>query len=815
MDHIDHAPTTPLKAQLFDALLMGQACIEFDLNGRVKFANPIFLDTFGYSLDDIVGKHHSMFCPEGITNDPDYRAFWERLRNGEVLSGEFLRRNARGEPVYISASYSPVKDENGQLVSVVKIAMDITRHKQKTLEDECKLKAIENTQAVIEFDLRGHILYANDAFLATTGYTIREVVGQHHRMFCDSRYTMSDEYELFWRELGAGQFKAGEFQRVNKQGKTIWLYATYTPIKGVDGNPVKVVKFCSDITQNKLRNNETQAKLDAMSKSNCILELNADRQIMFANELMKSTLGYSDSELMGKQDTFLYFEQDRGSDHYLQEWNQLREGRSVSGELRLRGANSKEVWLTGTRSPVFGVGGELIKVLFLKQDITASKNLQMDAQGKLGAIDRAQAVIEFDMSGKVLTANGNFLKLMGYTLEEIQGRHHRLFVDPEYAASSEYQAFWETLGRGEYFQGEFKRLAQNGKEIWIQATYNPIYDPRGQLVKVVKFASDITDTKMRNQEFEAKVAAIGLGQAVIEFDLDGRVLNANRNFLNAMGYTLREIQGQHHSIFCTLEYTQSEEYRDFWLKLNEGEFISGRFHRVGKFNRDVWIQATYNPILDLNGKVLKIVKYAYDVTKEVQLEQSINQKTELMRRSLVQIMDRIDMITKDSGLVSKAAQQSLDWAKEGTGEIRKVNAAISSTHTHTTKVAEIVRTVTDIANQTNLLAFNAAIEAARAGEHGVGFSVVASEVRKLAESSGTAAKEIATLIEESLAQVSDSASCSGEVSGKFEHISSTLGNTSEIMGEVVNRIQTQRELAKELANLIEELAVVTQKRAAA
>jgi methyl-accepting chemotaxis protein len=445
------------------------------------------------------------------------------------------------------------------------------------------------------------------------------------------------------------------------------------------------------------------------------------------------------------------------------------------------------------------------------QDITEAKLARLDSEGKLGAIDRSQAVIEFDMTGKVLSANSNFLKLMGYAQEEIVGRHHRLFVDPTYAATPQYQAFWESLGRGQFESGEYKRLAKGGREVWIQATYNPIYDPRGNLVKVVKFASDVTHSKLKNSEFEAKVEAINLGQAVIEFDLDGHVLSANRNFLNAMGYTSREIQGQHHSIFCTLEYTQSEEYRDFWLRLNEGKFISGRFHRVGKFNRDVWIQATYNPILDLNGQVTKVVKYAYDVTKEVQLEQSINQKTELMRARLNQVIERIDLVVKDSARVAKSADQSLESAQLGHKELKRSMAANQAMQHGAQKVAEIVRAIGDTANQTNLLAFNAAIEAARAGQHGVGFSVVASEVRKLAENSSTAAKEIAVLIEESIAQVGESLEESDQAANKIEYIVNTLNSTSEVMGEVMQRVESQREDAQHVIELIQALSVSTRK----
>ena len=251
--------------------------------------------------------------------------------------------------------------------------------------------------------------------------------------------------------------------------------------------------------------------------------------------------------------------------------------------MRRKGVNRNEVWFAATLSPLMGLDGQLSKVVVVSQDVTAQKFQRLEAEGKLGAIDRAQASIEFDMTGKVLTANKNFQKLMGYELDEMVGRHHRMFAESAYAASAEYQAFWERLARGEFESGEYKRIGKDGKEVWIQATYNPILDPRGNPIKVVKFATDVTEAKLHSADFEAKVNAIDKGQAVIEFDLRGNVVAANRNFLASMGYTLREVLGQHHSIFCTVEYQQSEEYRDFWLRLNEGEFITGRFQRLGKY----------------------------------------------------------------------------------------------------------------------------------------------------------------------------------------------------------------------------------------
>lgn len=799
------------RARIFDAVAASQACIEFDLNGNVLYANPHFLNIFGYAEDQVAGKHHSMFCSPGTLGSDDYELFWGTLREGGSQCGEFLRLNAQGHEIYIQSSYNPVRDESGQVVSVIEMAHNITAAKLKAIDNDGKVSAINKSQGLVEFDLAGNILHANDNFLALTGYELQDIVGQHHSIFVDKEERASVAYRAFWRKLGQGEYDSGEYLRVGRQGKRIWIQASYNPILDLEGRPLKVVKSCSDVTQTKLQAIETQARMDSVSATNCIMELDADGQIVSSNLLMQKALGYSKVDLAEKSESFLMFDEERADSAHFKTWNALREGTTVSGEFRLKGAGNREIWLSGSRSPVIGLDDQLIKVVVMVQDITEAKLARLDSEGKLGAIDRSQAVIEFDMTGKVLSANSNFLKLMGYAQEEIVGRHHRLFVDPTYAATPQYQAFWESLGRGQFESGEYKRLAKGGREVWIQATYNPIYDPRGNLVKVVKFASDVTHSKLKNSEFEAKVEAINLGQAVIEFDLDGHVLSANRNFLNAMGYTSREIQGQHHSIFCTLEYTQSEEYRDFWLRLNEGKFISGRFHRVGKFNRDVWIQATYNPILDLNGQVTKVVKYAYDVTKEVQLEQSINQKTELMRARLNQVIERIDLVVKDSARVAKSADQSLESAQLGHKELKRSMAANQAMQHGAQKVAEIVRAIGDTANQTNLLAFNAAIEAARAGQHGVGFSVVASEVRKLAENSSTAAKEIAVLIEESIAQVGESLEESDQAANKIEYIVNTLNSTSEVMGEVMQRVESQREDAQHVIELIQALSVSTRK----
>jgi len=246
----------------------------------------------------------------------------------------------------------------------------------------------------------------------------------------------------------------------------------------------------------------------------------------------------------------------------------------------------------------------------------SSKSNMLELASQVAAIRKSQAVIEFNLDGTIIDANDNFLNCVGYRIEEIKGQHHRMFVEPEYSRSSEYAAFWDKLGRGEFQSAEFKRIAKGGKVIWIQASYNPIFDASGKPYKIVKFATDITEAKLRSANFEGQLAAIGKAQAVIEFRLDGTILTANDNFLNCLGYRLEEVKGQHHRMFVEPEYGRSSEYAAFWEKLNRGEFQAAEFKRIGKGGKVIWIQASYNPIFDADGKPFKVVKFATDITAQ-------------------------------------------------------------------------------------------------------------------------------------------------------------------------------------------------------
>jgi len=240
----------------------------------------------------------------------------------------------------------------------------------------------------------------------------------------------------------------------------------------------------------------------------------------------------------------------------------------------------------------------------------------------LEAFSRSQAIIEFDLDGKILSANENFCSAMGYSASEIIGRHHSMFVTYAYAKSAEYREFWQSLRAGKFDRQQYKRVAKGGREVWIEASYNPVLR-RGKPFKVVKIAADITASKMQGLDNAGKLSALSRAQAIIEFDPEGRILTANENFLKATGYELTEIMGKHHRIFCEPTYANSTDYDDFWRRLRRGEFVASEFARVNKSGGTFHIQASYNPILDDEGRVLKVVKFAVDVTGRVRAVDAI------------------------------------------------------------------------------------------------------------------------------------------------------------------------------------------------
>ncbi len=623
---------------VLEAMNRSFAMIEFDLDGTILDANQNFLDVMGYRLDEIKGKHHSMFVDRDYGTSPEYQTFWSVLKRGEFQSGEFERRNAKGEAVWIQAAYSPICDESGKPYKIVKCASDITEEKLKAADMRGQVEAIRKSQAVIEFDLDGTILDANEGFLETMGYTLDEVRGNHHSMFVDHSYASSPEYRAFWASLKRGEFQTGEFSRLGRDGRQVFIQAAYTPIFDDSGAPYKVVKIASDVTAQKVKASEFQSQIEAVRRTQLVIEFDLAGNILTANDAFLQGMGYGLDEVKGKHHSIFVREQERESAEYKIFWDRLAQGDHQTGEFCRVTSQGAEVWIQANYTPVRDPNGKPYKIVKFASDITQSKMTATSHEGQVDGIRRSQAVIEFDLDGKILEANELFLSTMGYRSDEVVGRHHSMFVEPEYANSNEYRDFWDALRRGEHQGGEFDRLGKGGKQVWIQATYTPILDPNGKPYKIVKFARDTTAYTIEAADYRGQIAGIGRTQAIIEFDLDGKILKANELFCNAMGYSESEIVGKHHSMFVETSYGESGEYQAFWAALRRGEGKAGEFERVGNNGKQVFIQACYAPILDPKGKPYKVVKFASDITAGKLAAAEALKAQEMMRQMPLNVM---------------------------------------------------------------------------------------------------------------------------------------------------------------------------------
>ena len=575
-----------------------------------------------------------------------------------------------------------------------------------------------------------------------------------------------------------------------------------------------------------------------------------------------------------------------------------------------------------------------------RREATLMQQRLADLEGQVAAICKSQAVIVFALDGTILSANENFLRTMGYALEEIAGRHHSMFADPAYVASADYREFWAKLNRGEFQSDLYRRIGKGGRDVWIQASYNPVLGLDGKPTKIVKCATDVTAEKLRTADFEGQLQAFGKSQGVIEFKLDGTILAANENLLDATGYTLDEVRGRHHSMFADPEYAASPAYRLLWEKLNRGEFDAGRYRRLGKGGREIWIQASYNPIFDLSGRPIKVVKYATDVTAQVHAQQAlelavgqaqdvmttaqegdftrrvdmagkegrlaelagsinalmttnsaamdemvgmlaalaagdlthqivsghggsfkrlrddsnatvaqltetltrIREATESMNTAAIEIsignsdlsqrteeqassleqtaanMEQLTATVRQNAENAKQANQLAATASEvairGGSVVSQVVTTMSSITESSKKIVDIISVIDGIAFQTNILALNAAVEAARAGEQGRGFAVVASEVRSLAQRSAAAAKEIKTLIGDSVEKVQAGSKLVESAGTTMDDIVTSVRRVTDIMSEITAASMEQSGGIEQVNRAIAQMDQATQQNAA-
>ncbi|MGV8832253.1 MAG: methyl-accepting chemotaxis protein [Devosia sp.] len=390
----------------------------------------------------------------------------------------------------------------------------------------------------------------------------------------------------------------------------------------------------------------------------------------------------------------------------------------------------------------------------------------------IDAISKSQAVIEFDLDGTVTMANENFLQLLGYEAADVVGKNHRMFVEPQYAASQDYAAFWDRLRKGEFNAAEYKRIGKGGKEVWIQASYNPVLDRHGKPIKVVKFATDVSAQKLAAANSAGQLAAISKVQAVIEFNMAGEVLTANNNFCTTLGYQLSEIEGKHHRMFVEPGFAASPEYTAFWSSLRNGEFKAAEFKRLGKGGKEVWIQASYNPILDLNGNPFKVVKYATDITARKVSEGIIDRlKDSLAKMAGGDLSGTIS--TQFTGQYEELRIAYNHCLTRFTGVISQLRSTSRSLKTAT---GEILSGTNDLAERTTKQA--AAIEETTAAMEQLSNTVTENAAR--ADTARTQAHEVAGAAEKGGAVMKSANEAMARITSSSAKISNIIGMIDDI-----------------------------------
>ena len=752
-------------------------------------------------IDSLIGTcidtfHKNPAHQRGMLTDRARGTIDVRTRIGDLVLSQHVTqlRNAAGEMVGGMMEWNDVTD---------------------IIDFEAKLKAVDRAQAMIEFNLDGTIITANANFLATVGYTLEEIKGRHHRMFCDAATTETAAYAAFWEKLRGGQFESGEYKRIGKGGREVWIQASYNPVLDDQGRPLKVVKFATDVTAAKLRNAEFEGKVDAMGKSQAMIEFSLDGQVLAANDQFLATTGYTLEEIKGKHHRMFCDPVYAASPAYHALWAKLRRGEFDSGEYKRVVAGGKQVWLQASYNPILDMNGRPFKVVKFATDITAAKLASAEFQGKVDAIGKAQAVIEFNLDGSIITANAAFLTTLGYTLDEIKGKHHRMFCDPALVATPAYGAFWEKLRGGQFEAGEYKRFGRGGKEVYIQASYNPILDTDGNPFKVVKFATDITEAKRRAAAYAGEVRRVIEGARRGDLKVRGDV--------NAMDGEYRVMLEGLNSLL-EVAVSPMAEVREKLGRVSGGDLTA---YVEGDYEGDhALLKDALNGTLDSLNEIMGQVRVAADQiasgsSQVASSSQALSAGATKQAAAVEQITASISEMTDQTGKNAENATQARqlataagELAQTGDERMKSMVRAMSDIDESSQSISKIIKVIDEIAFQTNLLALNAAVEAARAGVHGKGFAVVAEEVRNLAARSANAAKETTAMIEGSIKKVAQGSSIAEDTAQALSRIVGSVGKVKDLVAEIAAASNEQAQGITQVDQGLKQVDQVTQQNTA-
>ena len=805
-------------ASQVEAIKKSMAVIEFNLDGTIITANDLFLNAMGYSLEEIEGKHHSMFANPEYAKSQEYKNFWAKLNQGKFESGEFKRLGKNGKEVWIQASYNPLMNSEGKPYKVIKFATDITAQKIQNADYEGQISAIDKSQATIEFNMDGTIITANDIFLDAMGYTLEEVRGKHHSMFAEPEYAAGQEYKDFWAKLNRGEFEAGEYKRLGKDGKEVWIQASYNPILDLNGNPFKVVKYAADITAQKNLFYEVSRMKGAVDGSQtAIMMVDKDLKITFANRASYKLLKYLESAMQtiwpGFQATQDYMIGKCIDDFHKKPEHQRRILEDPNNLPYTTNISIGEHTIELNVCSIIDVEGRHVGSSLEWADVTENVATEKEVGRLVSAVEGMSTnLMMADPDGNINYLNPSVIKMLTKRENELQQVLTNFSVDT--LLGTNFDSFHRNPAhQRNILRPENLPYASDIKvgPLSFRLTAVALKDKSDNYLGTAVEWIDTTEMVNTQEQVEALIAKASQGELRERLDID-----------SFEGFMKNLALGINTMLDTVVEPVENcQQVLQELAAGNLQQTMEGSYHGVFEKLQSS-INSSFNNLRNMVSEIMEAASHVATSAREItQGNTDLSQRTEEQASSLEETASSMEELTgtvsENASAANKANKLSLDTmtqAESGGDVVSEAIKAMKDIDDASREISDIISVIDEIAFQTNLLALNAAVEAARAGDQGRGFAVVAAEVRNLAQRSASAAKDIKTLIKNSVGKVEQGSQLVNDSGDKLNEIVSSVRNVTQLVKEISNASEEQSSGIQQINQAVAQMDNMTQQNSA-